>query len=62
MPGDSLPDDPDIDALSRLSGMPISAEYRDGVLRQWRLNQVLVAPLLAFELPSEVQPAPVFQP
>ncbi len=43
-------------------GLPIPPEYRESVLRQWRLNQELAAPLLAFDLPDDVQPAPVFHP
>jgi hypothetical protein len=52
----------EIDLLSAASGMPISPEYRDGVLRQWRLNQAIAAPLLAFALPGDILPAPVFTP
>jgi hypothetical protein len=52
----------EIDHLAAASGMPIPAEYRDGVLRQWRLNQQLAAPLLAFDLPGDMPPAPTFAP
>lgn len=51
-----------LDTIAALSGLVIPAEYREGVLRQWRLNQALAAPLLAFELPNDVPPAPVFKP
>ena len=52
----------ELDHLAAASGMPIPAAYRDGVLRQWRLNQELAAPLLAFDLPEDVLPAPLFIP
>lgn len=52
----------DIDHLAAAAGMPIPAEYRAGVLRQWQLNQHLAAPLLAFPLPEDVVPAPLFTP
>ena len=52
----------EIDHLAAASGMPIPAEYRDGVLRQWRLDQHLAAPLLDFDLPDDVLPAPMFTP
>jgi hypothetical protein len=52
----------EIDQLATTSGMPIPPEFRDSVLRQWRLNQALAAPLLAFDLPDSILPAPVFTP
>lgn len=55
-------DEHSMDATAALSGLVIPTEYREGVLRQWRLNQALAAPLLAFELPDGVPPAPVFEP
>ncbi len=51
-----------LDAIAALSGLVIRTEYRKGVLRQWRLDQALAAPLLAFELPNDLPPAPVFKP
>jgi hypothetical protein len=52
----------ELDRLSDLSGMPVPPAYREGVLRQWRLNQALAAPLLTFEFPDDIPPAPVFEP
>ena len=52
----------EIDRLPAAHGMPVPPEFRDGVLRQWRLNEALAAPLLAFDLPDETMPAPVFSP
>lgn len=50
------------DTLTLLAGFPIRPEYQEGVLAQWRLNQALATPLLAFDLPPETHPAPIFQP
>jgi hypothetical protein len=52
----------EIDQLAATSGMPIPPEYRDGVILQWRLNQALAAPLLDYDLPDAILPAPVFTP
>lgn len=57
-----MTDDQALDLLAALAGLPIPPEYRDGVLRQWRLNQALAAALLAFDLPETAHPAPVFRP
>jgi hypothetical protein len=51
-----------LDLLASLSGLSIRPEDRAGVLAQWRLNQELAAPLLAFDLPDDTPPAPVFRP
>ncbi len=55
-------DERGLDILSSYSGMPVPPEYRDGVLRQLRLNHDLAAPLLRFDLPGTELPAPVFRP
>ena len=55
-----MDDEAALDILAALAGMPILPEHREGVLRQWRLNQALAAPLLAFDLPETCHPAPVF--
>ena len=57
-----LTDETGLDLLAALSGLSIRPEDRAGVLAQWRLNQELAAPLLAFDLPDDTPPAPVFQP
>ncbi len=51
-----------MNVIAALSGLVIPTEYHKGVLRQWRLNHALAAPLLAFELPDGIPPAPVFEP
>ena len=58
----SAADDAEIQSLSVFFDMPIPAEYRAGVLAQWRLNQKLATPLLAVDLPEDAAPAPVFRP
>lgn len=56
------PDDATLDVLAALAGLAIPAEARAGVLLQWRLNQAMAAPLLAFDLPEDTPPAPLFRP
>lgn len=50
------------EVLELLAGFPIPPEYQEGVQAQWRLNQLLAAPLLAFDLPPTTHPAPIFHP
>ncbi len=57
-----LTDETGLDLLAALAGLTIRPEDRAGVLAQWRLNQELAASLLAFDLPDDTPPAPVFQP
>ena len=57
-----LTDETGLDLLASLSGLSIRPEDRAAVLAQWRLNQELAAPLLAFDLPDDTPPAPVFRP
>ena len=51
-----------MDAMSKVVGLDIPAASREGVAAQLALNHRLVAPLLAFEIPEGVMPAPRFQP
>ena len=55
-----MDDEAALDVLAALAGMPIPPEHREGVLRQWRLNQALAAPLLEFDMPEACHPAPIF--
>lgn len=47
---------------ARPDAIPIPPAYAEGVAAQAALTEHLVAPLLAFDLPDDVPPAPIFRP
>jgi hypothetical protein len=51
-----------VDAASALHGLAMGAEERGRVLGQFARIAAIAAPLLACELPPEVELAPVFRP
>lgn len=50
------------DALGLLVGIAIPDEFRAGVQDQLELNRRIISPLLSFDLPEGVTPAPEFEP
>ena len=51
-----------VDAASALHGIALDADERERVLAQFGRIAAIAAPLLACELPPEVELAPVFRP
>ena len=51
-----------VDAACAANGLALSAEERERVTAQFARIADIAAPLLALELPPDVEPAPVFQP
>lgn len=51
-----------IDAACDLHRLPLTAEEKARVTQTISLTAKLVEPLMALELPAEVEAAPVFQP
>lgn len=56
--------DPDamIDALAPFLGLTVEPEYREGVKAHLRAAQTIAADVLAFEMPDDAEPAPVYRP
>ena len=56
--------DPDalMDQMASFLGLTIEPEYRAGVAQHLQSARKIAAPLLAFELDDEAEPAPVFKP
>jgi hypothetical protein len=59
-----MTDDAAIDALveagTTLLGIPVQPEWRDSIGQHLRVSFTLGAAVLAFPLPDEAEPAPVF--
>ncbi len=51
-----------MEGAAAVVGLSIPADYREGVAAQLVLNYRLVAPLLGFNLPERVGPAPDLVP
>jgi 1-carboxybiuret hydrolase subunit AtzG-like protein len=51
-----------LETMAALVGLDIPPECRDGVAHQLRLNRRLAKPLLRFEVPDGMPPAPRFEP
>lgn len=51
-----------VDHAAAALGLPIAAAHRPGVVQGIQRTAALAAPLLAFQLPAGVEPAPVFTP
>lgn len=49
-----------VSALSAALALPVAPEHRTGVVGNLARAAALAAPLLAFSLPDELEPAPVF--
>ena len=49
-------------AAERLEGLPIDPAFREGVAMNLQIAANIAEPLMAFELPEEVEPAPKFFP
>ncbi|MCW2362747.1 MULTISPECIES: DUF4089 domain-containing protein [Sphingobium] len=49
-------------AAPEIIGLPVPAEYREGVINNLHLILVQSAPLLALELDPALEAAPVFRP
>jgi hypothetical protein len=56
--------DPDtlIAALAPFLGLAVEPEYRDGVKAHLRAAKTIAADVLAFEMPDDAEPAPVYKP
>lgn len=50
------------DEAAAALGLPLDAAHRPGVIQNLQRTAAIVAPLLAFALPAETEPAPVFTP
>lgn len=50
-----------VDAASALHRLPLSPEQRTRVIQTLSMNAQIVAPLMAFELPPEVEAAAIFK-
>ncbi|MEO7415325.1 MAG: AtzH-like domain-containing protein [Opitutaceae bacterium] len=48
------------DRVAAAVGLPLAAAHRPGVVQNLARTAAIVAPLLAFPLPANVEPAPVF--
>jgi hypothetical protein len=51
-----------VDAASAMHGLALGAQERERVLAQFGRIAAIAAPLLACELPPEVELAPVYRP
>ncbi|MBE9207023.1 DUF4089 domain-containing protein [Nostoc sp. LEGE 06077] len=51
-----------VEQMSLLLDLPIKNEYRDGVVANFARIQAIAQLVNAFPLPTEVEPAPVFEP
>jgi hypothetical protein len=49
-----------VDQAAVAVGLPLDPAHRSGVVQQLQRTAALAAPLLAFPLPADVEPAPVF--
>lgn len=49
-----------VDSAAAGLGLPLDRAHRPGVVQQLQRTATLAAPLLAFPLPGEAEPAPVF--
>ena len=49
-------------AAAALLGLAVDPAYRDGVARNLQAMAAIAAPLMELELPTEIEPAPVFEP
>ena len=49
-------------AAGRLTPLPIDPEFRDGVAANLEIAARIAAPLLEFDLPDDIEPAPTFVP
>ena len=50
------------DSMARTLGLPLAAAHRPGVVVNLERTAAIAAPLLAFALPDDVEPASVFTP
>jgi len=48
------------DAMAQALGLAVAAEHRPGVVANLQRTATIVAPLLTFSLPDDIEPAPVF--
>ena len=51
-----------VDAAAALIGLPIDPEHRPGVVLNLERIAQMAALVLAYPLPDEAEPAPVFRP
>ena len=49
-------------AAAALLALEVDPAYRDGVSRNLQVMATIAAPMMAFELPAEIEPAPTFDP
>ncbi|HEY8100637.1 MAG TPA: DUF4089 domain-containing protein [Burkholderiaceae bacterium] len=50
-----------VDATLALHDLTLSADARERVIETFTRTASLITPLLEFELPAEIEPAPVFK-
>ncbi len=51
-----------VDAMAPILGIPVTSEFRPGVIANLRISLELAALVLAFPLDEREEPAPVFRP
>lgn len=51
-----------VDAAAKAQGLSFDADERKRVIEQFGRIAAIAAPLVALELPAEVEPAPVYRP
>jgi hypothetical protein len=49
-----------VDATAALHDLPLAPEQRQRVIDTFALNATLIAPLLAYPIPADIEQAPVF--
>lgn len=48
--------------MAETLGIPVSEEERPGIILQMRRTADLAAQVMAFDVPQDLEPAPVFKP
>lgn len=51
-----------VEAMSEVVGLPIPAEYREGVVANIERIHTVAQFVLEFPLPDDIEAAPVFEP
>lgn len=51
-----------VDQTAALLGLTIPLEIRDSVIENFELVRAIAEPVLEFDLPDTIEPAPTFEP
>ena len=62
MPNDDFDAEAYVDAAARLTGLTIDPAHRPGVVLNLERIAQMAALVMAFDLPEETDPAPVYEP